>query len=109
MEAGHFPNLPRPGPLPLYDARDWERYYREDGVCSRLTATYRHLRGMSHLLIAPSKWDTSMGALKLKFADVNRFLDHNLAAVGQRSGASEGVSRDPVLANVDRPGTALSG
>jgi hypothetical protein len=37
---------------------------------------------MSHLLIAPSKWDTSMGALKLNVADVHPFLGHNLAAVG---------------------------
>lgn len=64
---------------------------------------------MSHLLIAPSKWDTSMGALKLNIADVRRFLGHDPAAVGQRSGASERVAMDPVLANVRQPGTALSG
>ncbi len=37
---------------------------------------------MPHLLIAPLKWDTSMGALKLNVADVRRFLGHNLAALG---------------------------
>ena len=67
----------------------------------------RHLGGMSHLLIAPSKWDTSMGTLKLNIVDERRFLGHNLAAIGQRSSASERVSTDPVLANVHRPGTAL--
>jgi hypothetical protein len=72
-------------------------------------AHVRHLGGMSHLLIAPSKWDTSMGALKLNIADARRFLGHNPAAVGQRSGASERVSADPVLANVHLLGTAVWG
>ena len=47
---------------------------------------------MPHLDIPPSKWDTSVGALKVRIADARRFLGHNLAAVGEKSGVSERVS-----------------
>jgi hypothetical protein len=75
----------------------------------KLPAHYRHLGGMPHLPIAPSKWDTSMGTLELKLPTLRRFLRHDLAAIGRCSARPKGVSRDPVLANVHRPGTALSG
>lgn len=37
--------------------------------------------------IAPSRWDTLMGARKLDLADPHCFLGTNLAAVGQTSEA----------------------
>jgi len=43
--------------------------------------TDRHLGGMPHLHIAPSKWDTSMGTLAVIVLAVRRFLRHDLAAV----------------------------
>jgi hypothetical protein len=54
---------------------------------------------MPHLDIPPSKWDTSVGALKVRIADARRLLGHNLAAIGERSGVSERAQIDPVLAN----------
>jgi hypothetical protein len=45
------------------------------------TARQRHLGGMPHSHIAPSKWDTSMGTLALNGLAVRRFLRHDLAAV----------------------------
>ena len=37
------------------------------------SALDRHIRVMPHLLIAPSKWDTSMRTLELNATDVGRF------------------------------------
>jgi hypothetical protein len=45
------------------------------------TARQRHLGGMPHSHIAPSKWDTSMGTLAVIVLAVRRFLRHDLAAV----------------------------
>ena len=55
--------------------------------------TVRHFEVMPHLDIAPSKWDTSVGALKVHIADARRFLGHNLAAIGERSGDCDLPSR----------------
>jgi hypothetical protein len=47
-----------------------------------------------------------MGALTLNVADVDRFLGHNVAAVGQRSSASEknqGTQCSRVFTDQERP------
>jgi hypothetical protein len=62
--------------------------YRPPGACRPLTATDRHFEVMPHLDMTASKWDTSMGTLKSKVADVRRYVRSNLAAIGVMTSAS---------------------
>ena len=69
----------------------------------------RHLGGMPHLLIEPSKWDTSMETPELNAADGRRFLRHNLATGGSCSTPPRVVFKECGLANVHRPDPARPG